>query len=147
MMSDAGGASPGEIGGIVAAVFTGLGGAWAGLKWLLGWHEKRTETRAARNAKWEAELDTRERELDRKLEESLRRCEEHCAAMQGEVDQVKDHARKMRGVIELVLPELAQVAPGSPTLALARLQLRDIFPVEPMPADMAAELRKLNHIA
>jgi hypothetical protein len=139
-MTDTNGTSPGELGGMIAGALALLGAAGAGLKWLAGWMSGREETRAARNARWEADLDQREREMENKLSASLARCEEHCAAIEAKFE-------KMRIAILLVLPELQRVAPYSPALKHARDLLRDTFPIPiDLPGDMAGMMDEVERI-
>jgi hypothetical protein len=147
-MADTGGASAGEIGGVLAGGVAILGLVGGGLKWLAGWAIKRDETRAARNARWEAELDEREKALEIKLADSLAQCERHCADIQAKFDNLFDESRVMRVVIELVLPQLEQFAPASPTIELARKMLAGIFKLrEPTPADITAHIVTLDRPA
>jgi hypothetical protein len=137
-MSDPGGTTPGELGGMVAGVAALLGMIGAGLKWLGGWANKREENRATRNARWEADLDARERTIEEKLSASLSHCEGRCAAVEEKFD-------KVRIALLLILPELQRVAPPSPVLKQVRDLLRDIFPVPfGLPADIGAEISALD---
>lgn len=137
-MADTNGTSPGELGGMIAGALALLGTAGAGLKWLAGWVGAREDARAARNARWEADLDQRERAMDDKLSASLARCEEHCAAVEAKFE-------KVRIVLMLVLPELQRVAPYSPALKHARELLRDTFPIPiDLPGDMAGMIDEID---
>lgn len=130
-MADTGGTSPGELGGLVAGVLAVAASLGTAIKWVMGWRAGREETRAARNAKWESELDARERAMEERLSGHLESCENRCADLQAKFD-------KMSLAILLVLPELARISPFSAALRHARDLLKDTIPaLATLPPDMA----------
>lgn len=137
-MAETGGASPGEIGGVVAGAIAVLGVLGGGVRYLVGVINARGDTRASRNAEWERDLDAREREMERKLAESLRQCEAHCAVMQVKLD-------KTVMAVLLLLPEVTRAVPESPAIRQVRELLADVIPDKiEIPADMAAQLAAID---
>lgn len=140
-MTDAGGSSPGELGGMLAGALALLGAIGAGLKWAANWMAGREAIRTDRLARWESDLDARERAMEGKLSDSLARCQEHCAAVEAKFD-------RMRLAILLLIPELQRVAPYSPALKQARDLLRDAFPIPlDLPEDMAGLITAADEAA
>lgn len=137
-MTDTGGTSPGELGGMVAGALAILGALGATGKWLAGWLTTRSETRATRNARWEADLDAREHAIEARIAESLSKCEERCAVVDAKYD-------KVRIAILLILPELHRAAPNSPALKQVGSLLRDVFPISlDQPDDMASQIAAID---
>lgn len=142
-MAETGGMPPGEMGGWIAAILAVIGGPAAvakAVRWMSEHSSARRESRAAGNREWEAKLAAREAEQDQRMADSLRKCEEHCAA-------VTLRADKMFYVIGLMLPEVQRLAPESPLLRRAIPLLAEILPIpiDPeLPADMKATLARID---
>lgn len=139
-MADTGGTSPGELGGMLAGALALLGAAGAGIRWLTGWVTGREETRAQRNAKWESELDAREREIEARKSADLSRCEDRCAAVEAKME-------KLHTATLLLFIEVQHASPHSETLVQVRDLLRDTFPVFfGKPADMTANIDRIDAV-
>lgn len=132
--------SAGEIGGIFAGLVALLATVGAGFKWLLGWRDRREETRAAKLEAWETALEARDAEYREKIERRLTALVKWASRM-----QTKYNA--MWNGYQLISSELRHKEPDNPALARADEMLRLAMPVDPnIPADLVELLGEIDDI-
>lgn len=137
-MSDPGGTSPGELGGIVAGIVAVLGTIGGGIAWMVRWLERRGDRRTAKLDAWHAELKAREAD-------QLRREAEWDARMEGRVAELEGQLRAVRLAFELVAVPLRTLDPAHPNLAQAEKLLEAAFPLIPVvPGNMASALGAID---
>jgi hypothetical protein len=126
-----------EAGGTVAAAGAGaiLIGLGHGMKWLLGWGERRAESRAAKLQLWHEELSEREKAFDVRVEGRLKTLEER--------DRLREAENMaLRLAFELVASALRSIDPRNTALSRAEQMLQAAFPLAPIvPPDMTASLQ------
>lgn len=108
--------SPGEVGGVfggLVALIIAIGG---GLRWMLGWTDRRQELREAKLLRWEESLQRREKDYREHTEERLHDVERKCDAMAGALFEA--------------LAELQRLDPASPAIVKARMALHELYPVD-----------------
>lgn len=122
--------SAGEVGGIFAgavALFVALG---HGIKWWLGWTDRRAATRSAKLDAWQQQLDERERRLDGQQAE-------HWKQVELQLGQLRREHAALRGGYQLIAGALRLLDPESPALHRADELLKAAWPLEPLtPSDM-----------
>lgn len=137
-MSDTGGVSPGEIGGVFAGVVALLVAIGHGIKWLFNWNDARNETRAAKLDAWHRELSAREGRLSDEQQAYRDRIERRLMEIERE-----NHA--LRIAFELVAAPLRTLDPDNGGLIKAEKLLAAAFPLVPhIPPDMAATLGQID---
>lgn len=141
-MSD-GSFSAGEIGGIFAGIVSLLVTFGGGIRWLLGWKERRAQTLHAKLLRWEEKLNEREARLDA---EQIG----YIAKIEGRLARLEQQQEALRDSYQIVSTELRVKDPENLRLRFAEARLRAAFPddtlfkIEPIvPADMTATLGKL----
>jgi hypothetical protein len=103
----------GEAGGIFAG-FVALAVALGhGLRWWLGWSDRRTAGRAAKLDAWQRELQDRERRFDEKQAE-------HWARVEHELGQLRSEHAALLGGYQLIATALRMVDPNSDAVLPSR---------------------------
>jgi hypothetical protein len=148
-MADAAGSSDLAIGGIVGGVVSILALLGTGLRWLLGWSERRAQRKdASRSAKlqvWHDELEKKEAALnaeqDRRHSEVVRRLE----LMERKYDRLHTEHTAMRLAFQMVADGLRAIDPDNPALRQAERLLNAAFPLLPdVPGDMSEHLAAID---
>lgn len=117
------GTSPGEVGGLFAGFVALIVALGHGLKWWLGWTDRRAATRAAKLDAWQKQLEDRERDLWEKIEVQL--------------DGLRSQHAALLGGYQLIAGALRLIDPHNDALRRADELLRSAFVIEPQtPADM-----------
>lgn len=131
-MADPGvGPSAGELGGIFAGAVAMLVALGHGLRWWLGWTDRRAATRAAKLDAWQKQLEERERELWAKVE--------------AEIGSLRSQHAALLGGYQLIAAELRLLKPDSDALRRADELLRSAFLLDPLlPTDIAAIARTIH---
>jgi len=131
-VSDAGGVSAGEVGGIIAgaiAIFAALG---KGVAWLLNWKEARESSRSAKLQVWHDELTSREAKLDAEIASRLSRIEEKYERLEKNHFDVLIRFERQRNAYRVLAAEVIAVAPHSAALIQAQMILEEPMPVPAM---------------
>lgn len=129
--------SAGEIGGVFAGLVAFVIAIGKGFAWLLGWDERRRETRHAKLDAWQLELERRERQIDEKQHE-------YYAKVEGELSQVRAQNASLLGAYQLIVTALRINDPTSPALGQADELLKAVFPLDPItPPQLAGLLRDI----
>lgn len=147
-MSDPGGISTSEAGGLIGGAVTVLGMIGAGIAWLFGRRDVAKRTREQKLDAYQLELEEKERRLDEGRTAYTTRLEQRLAEV-----EAKEHAREaqdaardlqmraLRIAFELVSSALRTSDPHNPALGLAQDVIRSAFPISPAsPADMVGQL-------
>jgi hypothetical protein len=117
------------VGGVAAG--GGFAAIWHGVKWSVGFLTGRHDKRAA-------ELDRREAELAKKIDERL-------GQLEATVTKLEEEQRRTRVAVSILVAKVARDDPGAPELRQVREILRDSFPVDyGLPSDHQASLDKLK---
>ncbi len=131
-MSDTGGISAGEAGGIIAGAIALLAALGKGAAWLINWKDARANSRSAKLQVWHDELAAREAKLDAETESRLSRIEEEHQGL------VKNHFallirfERQRNAYRILAAEVIAVAPHSAALIQAQMILDEPLPVPSM---------------
>lgn len=120
--------SAGEIGGLFAGAVGLIVALGHGLKWWLGWTDRRTATRSAKLDAWQRELDGREHRLDAEQRA-------YWKTVQAELGQVRREHAALLGAYQLLTAALTRQDPGNQALRQADELLRSAFPIEPATPD------------
>ncbi|WP_342248597.1 hypothetical protein [Sphingomonas sp. OTU376] len=132
-MSDTGGVSAGEVGGIIAGAIALLAALGKGVAWALNWKDARANSRSAKLQAWHDELTAREAKLDAEIASRLSRIEEaHASLVKNHLD-VLIRFERQRNAYRVLAAELIQVAPHSAALIQASMILEEPLPVPSMP--------------
>ncbi len=124
----------GEAGGIFAGIVALLATIGGGFKWMLGWRDRREESRAEKLAAWEARLEARDTDYQASIEKRLRALVKWAVRMQ------TNYSALWNGYQHLAT-ELRHKEPGNSALARAEEMIRLAMPLDPhIPADFAEML-------
>jgi hypothetical protein len=129
----------GEVGGIFAGVVALLAVMGKGLRWWLGWTDRRAATRAAKLDAWHKQLDEREQRIDRQQEE-------YWARIQGEIDRLRSENAAVLSAYQLIAARLRAQDPDDEALKRADELLRSTLLESALPATFTAIARKLDQI-
>jgi hypothetical protein len=141
----------GEVGGVLAGIVAALVALGHGIRWWLGWTDRRAITRAAKLDAWQRELAGREaafeqsqREYWGKIEgelEVLRAADMQRAA---EFAALKIEHSALRTAHQLISSALHRADPENPAIGQADEILKAVFPPDAStPADMVRQLRDI----
>jgi hypothetical protein len=123
--------SAGEVGGIFAGAVTLIVSFGAGIRWLIGWKDSRQDLREKKLSAWEAQLQQRDKEYHRRVEERLEATEKKLGAVSA--------------ALFATIAEVQILDPVSPALVRARTILHAAYPVpEHMPDDIASLVHRLG---
>jgi hypothetical protein len=137
-VSDPGGVSPGEIGGVFAGIIALLVALGKGFKWLLNWNDARAQTRSAKLDAWHRELIAEREKLDEERAEYQARVEERLKILER-------RAYALWLAFKMVEGRLRKVDPDDIVLVKADELLAAAFPLDPViPPDMSANLGKID---
>ncbi len=130
--------SPGEAGGIAALVVMVLGTIGGGVRWLLGWRDRREGTRTAK-------LDAWQRELNDKAALIAAAEEEYQKKIEVRLSQVELESRALRLAFGVVSDALRVIDPGNNALERAQAILDRAFPVAlDLPHGMIDDLNRID---
>jgi hypothetical protein len=130
--------SAGEVGGVFAGLVGLLVAIGHGMRWWLGWTDRRAASRAAKLEQWQRELNAREERFEEHQEAHWRHIEEHLGKLR------REHAALLGGY-QLIAAALRMVDPHSDALRRADELLRSAFLVEPLsPPDMVETMRGIR---
>lgn len=139
-MSDPGGVSPGEMGGMFAGAVALLGTIGAGIRWLLGWKERRAESRSAKLQAWHDELVAREARLDAERERDI-------AGLREDIAKLRREHGALLNAYQLLAGALRVLDATNPALRMADEMLRAAYPVDAVtPADMRVMLGSMDAV-
>ena len=128
----------GEAGGIFAGVVALMVALGHGLRWWLGWSDRRASTRAAKLDAWQRELQAREQRFDEKQAE-------HWQRVEAELGQLRREHAALLGGYQLIAAALRLIDPSNSALRRADDLLRAAFPLEPcLPPDMAVKTHEID---
>jgi hypothetical protein len=127
----------GQIGGIFAGLVAALVAIGHGLRWLMGYEERRDRSRTQKLDAWQRELEARERAIDDKLKE-------YWTLVERELETLRREHAALRQGYQLVASALRSNDPENPALRHADELLRAAFPPEPLlPPDMVETLKSI----
>jgi uncharacterized protein HemX len=127
--------SAGETGGMFAGAVALLVAVGHGLKWWLGWTDRRASTRAAKLDAWQSELFLREARLDAEQAQIIAEIKDQLAGLKDSNDQLRREHAALLGGFQLVAGALRTLDPDNSALARAEELLKSAFPLEPVPPD------------
>jgi hypothetical protein len=128
----------GEAGGAFAGVVALLIAIAHGVRWWIGWTDRRAATRAAKLDAWQRELQAREERFDVAQAN-------HWARVEKELGQLRGEHAALLGGYQLIAAALRVLDPQNDALKRADDLLRSAFPIEPcLPGDMTLQVRKLD---
>lgn len=144
--------SVGEIGGIFAGFVGMLVAAGHGLKWWLGWTDRRVARRAAKLDAWQKELSARERAFDQRQVEHWGNIQAELAELRSkdelrasELAALRIEHRALRTAHQLISSALRKVDSDNPALGQAEEILKAAFPPEALtPPDMSGLLDQID---
>jgi uncharacterized protein HemX len=144
--------SPGEVGGIFAGAVALLIALGHGLRWWLGWTDRRAATRAAKLEAWQRELTDRERRFDARQSEYQERIEVQLAELRDrdelrdrEIAVLRAEGAAMRTAYQLITSALRRKDPKNPALGQADEILKAAFPPDTAtPPDMLRRLGEME---
>jgi hypothetical protein len=120
----------GEAGGIFAGGVALVIAVGHGIRWWLGWSDRRAAKRGAKLDAWQCELQDREQRFS-----ALQA--QHWAEIKNELEQLRREHGALLGGYQLIAAALRLVDPDSDALRRADELLRSAFPIEPLlPTDM-----------
>jgi hypothetical protein len=130
--------SIGEVGGVFAGGVAMLVALGHGLRWWLGWTDRRAMTRAAKLDAWQNQLVEREARLDQQQQD-------HWAEIGRELEVLRREHAALLGGYQLIAAELRLVKPDSDALRRADELLRSAFLLDPLlPSDFAVLARNIR---
>lgn len=125
-----------EAGGIFAGIVALLAAIGGGVRWLIGWKDRREESRAAKLQLWHEELKARELRLDADRENEIR-------DIRAEFDQMRAEHRALFQAYHLLARALIRIDPKSHALSQASDLLSAAFRIDPrLPGDMGEMLHR-----
>lgn len=142
----------GEVGGVFAGLVALLIALGHGLRWWLGWTDRRAITRAAKLDAWQKELAAREQRFDERqgehwdaIEAELSGFRGRDAARDAEMNAVRIEHTALCTAYQLIASALRATDPDNPALGHADEILKAAFPLEiGTPASMLETLRKIK---
>lgn len=133
-----GGHSAGEAGGILAGAIALLIAVGHGIRWILGFRERRNDSLYAKNLKWEERLAEREAGIER---DQLA----HFSRIEARLTRTELQVEAALGAYHLLAGEMRRNDPGNAVLKMAEELLKEAFRLDPVtPVDMKAQLGKLD---
>lgn len=120
--------SAGEVGGVFAGLVALLVAIGQGVKWLIGWGDRRGATRTAKLDAWQRQLEEREERLDTQQAD-------HWHRIELELEQLRREHAALRGGYQLIAAELRVKDPTNRALTNADELLRAAWPLEPLTPD------------
>jgi hypothetical protein len=128
----------GEVGGVFAGAVALVIALGHGLRWWLGWTDRRAATRSAKLDAWQHELQQREARFE--IQQA-----EHWARVESELEIVKRQYSALLGGYQLIAAALRIIDPENDALSRADNLLRSAFLVDPvMPTEMATKLQHIH---
>jgi uncharacterized protein HemX len=130
--------SVGEVGGVFAGAVALLVALGHGMRWWLGWTDRRAATRAAKLDAWQKQLDERETRLDQQQQD-------HWAEIGRELEVLRREHAALLGGYQLIATALRMVDPDSDALRRADELLRSAFLLDPvLPGDVVAIAKRIR---
>lgn len=137
-MSHPGGISAGEAGGIFAGAVALLVAIGHGIRWVLGFRERRSDNLYQKNLKWEERLAEREAAFENDQRAHFVRIEQRLTRAELQLEAAL-------GAYHLLAGEMRRKDPGNAVLSMAEDLLKEAFRLDPStPADMKSILGKLD---
>jgi uncharacterized protein HemX len=118
--------SAGEVGGVFAGGVALLVALGHGIRWWLGWTDRRAANRAAKLDAWQHQLDEREARLDQQQQD-------HWAEIGRELDQSRRERAALLGGYQLIATEMRLVDPDNDALRRADELIRSAFLLDALP--------------
>jgi uncharacterized protein HemX len=130
--------SAGEVGGIFAGAVALLIALGHGLRWWLGWTDRRAATRSAKLDAWQKQLDERETRIEAQQIE-------YWARVERELEQSRRERAALLGGYQLIATAMRLVDPDNDALRRADELIRSAFLLDPLlPGDMTATARSIH---
>lgn len=120
--------SAGEVGGIFAGIVSLVIAIGGGIRWLVGWNDRRQDLREAKLNKWEESLQRREKAA---REEAEAREAEYHQITDRRLKSMEQKAALMFALNLQVVSELERLDAGSPVLVKVRLAIKEAFAADP----------------
>lgn len=135
--------SAGEVGGIFAGLVALLIALGHGIRWLMGWEERRDATRSAKLGAWQQQLAEREAKIDEQQASYQASIEARLASISATAERLQDEHAALLSAYHLVASALRASDPGNPVLRMADELLRAAFPLDPKsPTDLKVLMDK-----
>lgn len=135
--------SAGEVGGIFAGVVALLVAIGHGIRWLMGWEDRRERTRAQKLDAWQRQLAEREKKIDESQATYQASIEARLASISATAERLHNEHAALLSAYHLVASALRAADPGNPVLRMADELLRAAFPLDPAtPTDMVALMNR-----
>jgi uncharacterized protein HemX len=130
--------SAGEVGGVFAGAVALLVALGHGIRWWLGWTDRRAATRSAKLDAWQNQLDERETRIEAQQLE-------YWARVERELEQSRRERAALLGGYQLIATAMRVVDPDNDALRRADELIRSAFLLDPLlPADMVASVRSIH---
>jgi uncharacterized protein HemX len=130
--------SVGEVGGVFAGAVALLVALGHGMRWWLGWTDRRAATRSAKLDAWQNQLDQREKRIEAQQVE-------HWTRVERELELLRREHAALLGGYQLVTAALRVADPDNDALRRADELLRSAFLLEPvLPGDMASIAQRIR---
>jgi hypothetical protein len=130
--------SAGEVGGVFAGIVAGLVALGHGLRWLLGWSDRRSSTRTAKLDAWQRQLDEREQRIADQQAEYWNRVER-------ELEQSRRERAALLGGYQLIATAMRLVDPDNDALRRADELIRSAFLLDPLlPPDISGIAQQIH---
>jgi hypothetical protein len=130
--------SAGEVGGVFAGAVALIVALGHGMRWWLGWTDRRAATRSAKLDAWQNQLDEREKRIDAQQAE-------HWSRVERELEVLRREHSALLGGYQLITAALRVVDPGNDALRRADELLRSAFLLDPLlPGDIATIAQRIR---
>jgi hypothetical protein len=130
--------SAGEVGGVFAGIVGLVVATGHGVRWWLGWTDRRAASRGAKLDAWQRQLDERETRIEAQQLEYWGRVER-------ELEQSRRERAALLGGYQLIATAMRVVDPDNDALRRADELIRSAFLLDPLlPADMLASARSIH---
>jgi uncharacterized protein HemX len=130
--------SAGEVGGVFAGAVALIVALGHGIRWWLGWTDRRAATRSAKLDAWQNQLDERETRIEAQQLE-------YWARVERELEQSRRERAALLGGYQLIATAMRVVDPDNDALRRADELIRSAFLLDPLlPADMVASVRSIH---
>lgn len=130
--------SAGEVGGVFAGAVALIVALGHGIRWWLGWTDRRAATRSAKLDAWQHQLDEREKRIEAQQDDYWSRVERELEVLR------REHSALLGGY-QLITAALRVVDPENNALRRADELLRTAFLLDPvLPGDMASIAQRIR---
>lgn len=135
----------GEAGGLFAGCVALLIAFGHGIRWLLGYGDRRDQTRSGKLDAWHRELEARERRIEKQQRDYQDKIERRLRAVTSLAVQLHTEHSALRNAYQLIATALRSIDEQNPALRMADEMIRSAFPLDPKsPPDMMALLAEIE---